>query len=59
MPSSRCIGKWELDDNKSKLEELGVYAVMDDIQENAFEILKALDDNSTIDLSEIRSFENK
>ncbi len=32
MPSSRCIGMWELDLNKSKLEELGVYAVMDDIQ---------------------------
>ena len=26
MPSSKCIGKWELkDNNKSKLEELGVY----------------------------------
>ncbi len=61
MPSSRCIGTWELDDNKSKLEELGVYAVMEDIQKihTVYAILKALDDNSTIDLSEIRSFENK
>ena len=61
MPSSRCIGMWELDDNKSKLEELGVYAVMEDIQKihTVYAILKALDDNSTIDLSEIRSFENK
>ena len=59
MPSSSCIGDWELDDNKSKLAELGIYAVMAAIQRNNFEILRALDDNSTIDLSEIRSLENK
>ena len=57
MPSSRCIGIWELkDNNKSKLQELGIFAVMEDIQENAFQILEALDNNSTIDLSEMRSF---
>ena len=56
MPSSKCIGKWELkDNNKSKLEELGVYAVMEDIQNNAFQILEAIDVNSTIDLSDMRS----
>jgi len=38
---------------------LGIYAVMAAIQRNNFEILRALDDNSTIDLSEIRSLENK
>jgi hypothetical protein len=59
MPSSSCIGDWELDDNKSKLAELGIYAVMAAIQRNNFEILRALDDNSTIDLSETRSLENK
>jgi hypothetical protein len=59
MASGRCIGEWELDDNKSKLAELGIYAVMAAIQRNNFEILRALDDNSTIDLSEIRSLENK
>ena len=56
MPSSRCIGEWELDDNKSTLQELGIYAVIADIQRNAFQILEALDNNSTIDLSEMRSF---
>ena len=57
MPSSRCIGIWELkDNNKSKIQELGIFAVMEDIQENAFQILEALDNNSTIDLSEMRSF---
>ena len=56
MPSSKCIGKWELkDNNKSKLEELGVYAVMEDIQNNAFQIIEAIDVNSTIDLSDMRS----
>ena len=56
MPSSRCIGIWELkDNNKSKLQELGIFAVMEDIQENAFQILEALDNNSTIDLSDMRS----
>jgi hypothetical protein len=56
MPSSKCIGKWELkDNNKSKLEELGIYAVMEDIQNNAFQILEAIDVNSTIDLSDMRS----
>jgi hypothetical protein len=56
MPSSRCIGIWELKDNKkSKLQELGIFAVMEDIQENAFQILEALDNNSTIDLSDMRS----
>jgi len=56
MPSSKCIGKWELkDNNKSKLQELGIYAVMEDIQNNAFQILEALDNNSTIDLSDMRS----
>ena len=56
MPSSKCIGKWELkDNNKSKLEELGVFAVMEDIQNNAFQILEAIDVNSTIDLSDMRS----
>ena len=54
-PSSRCIGTWELDDNKSTLQELGVYAVIEDIQTNAFQILEALDNNSTIDLSDMRS----
>ena len=56
MPSSRCIGEWELGDNKSTLQELGIYAVIADIQRNAFQILEALDNNSTIDLSEMRSF---
>ena len=43
MPSSRCIGIWELkDNNKSKLQELEIFAVMEDIQENAFQILEAL-----------------
>jgi hypothetical protein len=55
MPSSRCIGEWELSDNKSKLQELGIYAVIADIQKNAFQILEALDNNSTIDLSDMRS----
>ena len=56
MSSSKCIGKWELkDNNKSKLQELGIYAVMEDIQNNAFQILEALDNNSTIDLSDMRS----
>ena len=55
MPSSRCIGEWELDDNKSTLQELGIYAVIADIQRNAFQILEALDNNSTIDLSDMRS----
>jgi hypothetical protein len=56
MPSSKCIGKWELkDNNKSKLEELGVYAVMEDIQNNAFQILEAIDVKSSIDLSDMRS----
>ena len=56
MPSSKCIVKWELkDNNKSKLQELGIYAVMEDIQNNAFQILEALDNNSTIDLSDMRS----
>lgn len=61
MSSSRCIGAWELNGNKSKLEELGVYAVMEDIQKihTVYAILRALDNNSTIDLSKIRSFENK
>jgi hypothetical protein len=61
MPSSLigCKGSWELNDNKSKIIELGIYPVMTDIQENAFAILKALDDNSTIDLSKIRSLQNK
>ena len=57
MPSSRCIGKWEVkDNNKSKLQELGIFAVMVDIQNSAFQILEALDNNSTIDLSDMRSF---
>jgi len=55
MPSSRCIGEWELSDNKSKLQELGIYAVIADIQKNAFQILEALDNNSTIDLGDMRS----
>jgi hypothetical protein len=53
---TRCIGEWELDDNKSTLQELGIYAVIADIQRNAFQILEALDNNSTIDLSEMLSF---
>ena len=56
IPSSWCIGIWELkDNNKPNLEELGIFAVMEDIQENAFQILEALDNNSTIDLSDMRS----
>ena len=56
MPSSKCIWKWELkDNNKSKLEELGIYAVMEDIQNNAFQILEAIDVKSSIDLSDMRS----
>jgi hypothetical protein len=48
MPSSRCIGTWELDDNKSKLEELGIYAVMDDIQieQNTRQLLVVLDEQT-------------
>ena len=56
MPSSRCIGEWELDDNKSTLQKLGIYAVIDDIQRNAFaNELEAIDVNSTTDLSDMRS----
>ena len=56
MPSSRCIGIWEVkDNNKSKLQELGIFAVMEDIQENTFQILEALNKNSTIDLSDMLS----
>jgi len=55
MPSSQCIGEWELSDNKSKLQELGIYAVIADIQKNAFQILETLDNNSTIDLGDMRS----
>ena len=56
MPSSKCIGIWEIkDSNKSKLQELGIFGVMKDIQENTFQILQALDKNSTIDLSDMLS----
>ena len=55
MPSSRCIGEWELGDSKSTLQKLGIYAVIADIQRNAFQILETLDNNSTIDLGDMRS----
>jgi len=55
MPSSRCIGEWELGDNKSTLQKLGIYTVIADIQRNAFQILETLDNNSTIDLGDMRS----
>ncbi len=58
-PLYRGNGNWMI--TSQKLEELGIHAVMEDIQKihTVYAILKALDDNSTIDLSEIRSFENK
>jgi len=59
MSSPHCIGEWELDNNEQKLQELGVYSVMADIQKYPFRILKALDDNSTIDLIKTRSLENQ
>ena len=55
MPSSRCLGEWELGDNKSTLQKLGIYTVIADIQRNAFQILETLDNNSTIDLGDMRS----
>ena len=62
MPSSHCVGAWELDDNKSKLQELGVYAVIDDIQQNTRQLLEALDeqtDGSLCFLSVLRNAANK
>ena len=62
MPSSRCVGAWALDDNKSKLQELGVYAVIDDIQQNTRQLLEALDeqtDGSLCFLSVLRNAANK
>ena len=55
MPSSRCIGEWELGDNKSTLQKQGIYTVIADIQRNAFQILETLDNNSSIDLGDMRS----
>ncbi|MDA8981581.1 hypothetical protein N9H18_03085, partial [Candidatus Thioglobus sp.] len=49
MPSSRCIGKWELDnDSILRLGELGIYALMDDIQQNANtrKLLEVLDEQT-------------
>ena len=57
MPSSRCIGQWELKDNKNKLEKIGIYSVIEDLYHSPYELLKALDQNSEIDLSKIRSFQ--
>jgi hypothetical protein len=57
MPSNRCIGQWELKDNKNKLEKIGIYSVIEDLYHSPYELLKALDQNSQIDLSKIRSFQ--
>jgi hypothetical protein len=57
MPSNRCIGQWELKDNKNKLEKIGIYSVIEDLYHSPYELLKALDQNSEIDLSKIRSFQ--
>jgi hypothetical protein len=56
MPFSRCIGEWELNDNKNTLQKIGIYSVLKDINHIPFELLKALDESSEIDLSKIRSF---
>jgi hypothetical protein len=57
MPSSRCIGQWELNDNKKRLEKIGIYSVIEDLYHSPYELLKAIDQNSEIDLSKIRSFQ--
>ena len=56
MPSSRCIGQWELEDNKKTLEKIGIYSIIDDLYHSPYGLLKAIDQNSVIDLSKIRSF---
>ena len=57
MPSNRCIGQWELKDNKNKLEKIGIYSVIEDLYHSPYELLMALDQNSEIDLSKMRSFQ--
>ena len=57
MPSSRCIGQWELNDNKKRLEKIGIYSVIEDLYHSPYELLMALDKNSEIDLSKMRSFQ--
>ena len=57
MPSSRCIGQWELEDNKKALEKIGIYSVIDDLYHTPYGLLEAIDQNSEIDLSKIRSFQ--
>ena len=46
MPSSGCIGEWELESEKPKLQEIGVYAVLNDIQKNTLPFLEALDEQT-------------
>ena len=57
MPFSRCIGEWELNDNKKILKKIGIYSVLKDLKHIPFELLQALDENSEINLSKIRSFQ--
>ena len=46
MPSSGCIGEWELESDKPKLQEIGVYTVLNDIQINTLPFLEALDEQT-------------
>ena len=46
MPSSGCIGEWELESDKPKLQEIGVYTVLNDIQKNTLPFLEALDEQT-------------
>ena len=46
MPSSGCIGEWELESEKPKLQEIGVYTVLNDIQKNTLPLLEALDEQT-------------
>jgi hypothetical protein len=46
MPSTGCIGEWELESDKPKLQEIGVYTVLNDIQKNTLPFLEALDEQT-------------
>ena len=43
MSSNGCIGVWELKSEKPKLQEIGAYTVLKDIQENSQLLLEAID----------------
>jgi len=43
---SGCRGEWELESDKPKLQEIGVYAVISDIQRNILTLLEALDEQT-------------